>query len=63
MEAATATSQEGFIDDQRETCKCGKEIRWDADKKKWFHIHNFMTFCSGRALDDNHNDCERGQPA
>ena len=53
----------GFVEDQRETCICGKEIRWCAAKKKWFHIHNFMTFCSGMALDENHNDTEKGRPA
>jgi hypothetical protein len=49
-------------DDQRATCDCGKEIRWSAHQKKWFHIHNFMTFCTGMAIDANHNDQERGRP-
>lgn len=58
--AAAAKAQEGFIEDQRETCACGKEIRFSAGK--WFHTHNFMTFCAGRALDDNHNDEPKGYP-
>lgn len=61
METAVAVAHEGFIDDQRETCVCGKEIRWS--KGMWFHIHNFMTFCSGMAIDANHVDQERGRPA
>lgn len=60
MESATAVAHEGFNEDQRETCVCGKEIRWS--NGKWFHIHNFMTFCSGTAIDANHNNQERGHP-
>lgn len=58
---AAAVAHEGFIEDQRETCVCGKQIRWSIGK--WFHIHNFMTFCSGMAIDTNHVDQDRGRPA
>lgn len=53
---------QGQLDDQRDTCVCGKEIRWSALQKAWFHIHNFMTFCTGAALDANHNDTPKAQP-
>ena len=49
-------------DDQRATCECGKELRWSALQKKWFHVHNLMTFCTGRAFDENHNDEPKGRP-
>ena len=52
-----------YFDDQRDTCTCGKEIRWSALQRKWFHLHNFMTFCTGAALDDNHSDTPTAQPA
>jgi len=60
MDTATATAQEGFIEDQRETCVCGKEIRYSGGK--WFHTQNFMTYCNGRAIDENHNDEPKGRP-
>ena len=63
METGVAVAHEGFIEDQRETCICGKEIRWCGSKLKWFHIHNFMTFCSGMAIDANHNDQPKAEPA
>jgi hypothetical protein len=49
-------------DDQRATCECGKELRWCGHAKKWFHVHNFMTYCNGRAIDENHNDEPKGRP-
>lgn len=52
-----------YTDDQRELCVCGKEIRWSSHQRKWFHLHNFMTFCTGAALDENHNDTPKAFPA
>jgi hypothetical protein len=50
------------VDDQRAVCECGKQIRWCGLKKRWFHVHNFMTFCTGRAFDENHNDEPKARP-
>ena len=60
--AKTAVDFSNPADDQRATCKCGKEIRWSVPAKKWFHIHNFMTFCTGRAIDEQHNDEPKAEP-
>jgi hypothetical protein len=49
-------------DDQRAECVCGREIRFCGLKKKWFHVHNFMTFCTGMAIDDKHVDQPRAEP-
>jgi len=49
-------------DDQREICECHREIRWCDHAKKWFHIHNLMTFCTGMAIDEKHDDQPTAQP-
>lgn len=38
--------------DERAMCaSCKKEIReWDG---RWFHVHNLLTFCSDKAVDEN----------
>lgn len=51
------------VDDQRAVCDCGKQIRWCELKKRWFHVHNFMTFCTGQAIDASHNDQPKASPA
>jgi len=51
-----------YVDDQRATCECGKAIRWSTLQRKWFHLHNFMTFCTGTAIDEKHVDQPKAQP-
>jgi len=64
METAVAQAHDFLnpTDDQRATCECGKEIRWCALAKKWFHTHNFMTFCTGMAIDADHHDQPKAHP-
>lgn len=42
-------------------CKnCGKEIvTFDA---RWFHAHNCVTFCDGKALDGEHQPAPVAEP-
>lgn len=62
METAVAMAIEGFVEDQRETCTCGTEIRWCTLKSKWFHIHNFMTFCAGGQKNPDGTDSAFAKP-
>lgn len=37
-------------DDTRSQClHCQRRIRWSDRQRKWFHMHNFVTFCTGMA--------------
>lgn len=62
VKMAEEPKQQEPQDDQRATCVCGKEIRYWLARKKWFHIHNYMTFCTGMAIDANHNDQPKASP-
>jgi hypothetical protein len=61
--ARTQTQFAAPADDERQACVCGMEIRWSLVAKKWFHVHNYMTFCTGMAIDENHVDQPRGRPS
>lgn len=39
-----------LVDDARDVCiHCNKPIHWSKREEKWFHVHNLLTFCTGRA--------------
>jgi hypothetical protein len=44
-------------------CKhCGKKIHFCEIAKKWFHDHNYMTFCTGTAFGENRVDSPKAEP-
>ena len=42
--------QQAQVDDARGVCiHCNKPIHQSKRDKKWFHIHDFSSFCTGMA--------------